>query len=1046
MSTFQIHRILPFQEIDKNCLISRKGAVTVAFQLTKLPLFALSKGEMQMLFEALQKAIVSFSDGVVFHFQEWFTGAIHEASPLSVEPGNLLVTGSNLHFNGRRHRHHRSYLFVTWRGESDRLASPVLSSLMRPTLVPEFALDPVALDSFLSECSRLADLLNATEMIQVRQLEGRELAGTTDKTGLLEQYVTLNPDHLAPTLDDIDISKGMIQVGNKQAILATVADAAQLPAQCTPQGRYEPYSTAGTDFPVGFATHLGPLLDADHLYNLFIVKDKARPVLKKLETQRRRLHTLSGKSRVNAVTAAEIDAYLDQAAKPGNPPVRVHLNVMAWSENPAIQSQLRSRIATAMARTGAVPHFESVGAATLWWAGLSGNAGDLPESETFLSFPGTGLCWFLPESADASSTVPQGIRLGDRFSGIPVNVDLSEEPMRNGLITNRNKFILGGSGSGKSFFMNHLVQHAHRDGAHVVLLDIGGSYRGLCQLLEGYYFECTEKTPICFNPFLLAEGESLDTEKKESLKALLQTLWKKNDEGFRRSEYVTLSNMLDGYYQWLAANPETFPCFDGFYEWLQRDFLPRLAQEGIRESDFDCRNLLYVLRPYYKGGEYDCLLNARENTDLFHQRLIVFDLDSIKDHPILFPVTTLIFMELFISKMRKLKGIRKVILLEEAWKAIAKDGMSDYVKYLFKTVRKFYGEAIVVTQDIEDIISSPVVKNTIINNADCKILLDQSKFVNRMDPIMELLGLTEKDKAMVLSLNKANDPNLRYKEVFIALGANHSRVYRVEVSLEEYLVYTTEEKERVKVLDYAAQKGGLKKGIPALVADIRSGAVKLLIALLFTAGFLLVPQGKASAQLFDVVEEAIKAALEEADLRIQRLKSETLWLQNAQKSLENTMAGNLLDDITGWVQQQDDLYAEYYQELWQVKSVFTTYGRVKSLVERQVLLVKEYEQATAAVRSDPHLSGEELVHILAVYSGILDASVRNIDQLATVMTGFATQMDDAGRLRIIDETAAAIDRNYAALHSYTEENSLLSLQRAKDQADIQTIRRLYGLQ
>jgi conjugation system TraG family ATPase len=199
-------------------------------------------------------------------------------------------------------------------------------------------------------------------------------------------------------------------------------------------------------------------------------------------------------------------------------------------------------------------------------------------------------------------------------------------------------------------------------------------------------------------------------------------------------------------------------------------------------------------------------------------------LDNIKDHPILFPVVTIIIMEVFISKMRKLKGVRKMILIEEAWKAIAKEGMAEYIRYLFKTVRKFYGEAIVVTQEVEDIISSSIVKQAIINNSDCKILLDQSKYQNKFDQIQELLGLTEKEKALVLSINKSNDPKRKYKEVFISLGGVQSKVYATEVSLEEYLAYTTEESEKIKVQEYTNRYGGnRRKAIAELANDIRTG-------------------------------------------------------------------------------------------------------------------------------------------------------------------------------------------------------------------------------
>jgi conjugation system TraG family ATPase len=369
-----------------------------------------------------------------------------------------------------------------------------------------------------------------------------------------------------------------------------------------------------------------------------------------------------------------------------------------------------------------------------------------------------------------------------------------------------------------------MARSYYEQGTHIVLVDVGHSYKGLCDLVNGYYFTYDETNPIKFNPFYIGTGDNLDTEKKESIKTLLLALWKKDDETYNRSEYVALSISLQKYFELMDKDRSIFPCFNTYYEFLRDDFVKILKADRVKEKDFDVENFLYVLRPYYKGGEFDYLLNATENLDLLKERFIVFELDNIKDHPILFPVVTIIIMEVFISKMRKLKGVRKMILIEEAWKAIAKEGMAEYIKYLFKTVRKFYGEAVVVTQEVEDIISSPIVKQAIINNSDCKILLDQSKYQNKFDQIQELLGLTEKEKTLVLSINRGNDPKRKYKEVFISLGGALSKVYAVEVSLEEYLAYTTEESEKMKVHEYAKKWGGdIQKGIAELANNLRSG-------------------------------------------------------------------------------------------------------------------------------------------------------------------------------------------------------------------------------
>jgi conjugation system TraG family ATPase len=470
----------------------------------------------------------------------------------------------------------------------------------------------------------------------------------------------------------------------------------------------------------------------------------------------------------------------------------------------------------------AVAKQETDGAPQVWWAGLPGNEAEFPMNDTFDTFAEQA-CFFLNmETNYKTSLSPVGIRLGDRLTGKPVHVDISDEPMLQGICTNRNKFILGPSGSGKSFFTNHMVRSYYEQGTHILLVDVGHSYKGLCDLVGGYYFTYDEADPIRFNPFYISKGAVLDTEKKESLKSLLLALWKKEDQVLERSEYVALSNALQGYYEKLAKYPEIFPSFNTFYDYLSSEFAADLKADNVRERHFDLDNLLYVLKPFYKDGEFGYLLNATTNLELLTERFIVFELDNIKDHPILFPVVTLIIMETFITKMRQLKGIRKMILIEEAWKAIAKEGMAEYIKYLFKTVRKFFGEAVVVTQEVEDIISSPVVKETIINNSDCKILLDQSKYQNKFDIIQDLLGLTEKEKVQILSVNKANDPGRKYKEVFISLGGQLSKVYRTEVSPEEYLAYTTEESEKLKVQQYTKKYGSIQKGIAVLTAEQRA--------------------------------------------------------------------------------------------------------------------------------------------------------------------------------------------------------------------------------
>ena len=244
-----------------------------------------------------------------------------------------------------------------------------------------------------------------------------------------------------------------------------------------------------------------------------------------------------------------------------------------------------------------------------------------------------------------------------------------------------------------------------------------------------------------------------------------------------------------------------------------------IEEKKVREKDFDIDGFLNVLEPFYRGGDYDFLLNSDKELDLTGKRFIVFELDNISSNKVLLPVVTLIIMETFIAKMRRLKGIRKMILIEECWKALMSANMSEYIKYLFKTVRKYFGEAVVVTQEVDDIISSPIVKEAIINNSDSKILLDQRKYMNKFEHIQRLLGLTEKEKGQILSINQANHPGRFYREVWIGLGGTCSAVYATEVSEEEYFTFTTEESEKLEVQRIAGGPEGSLEGAIRRLAE-----------------------------------------------------------------------------------------------------------------------------------------------------------------------------------------------------------------------------------
>lgn len=717
------------------------------------------------------------------------------------------------HFNERPYLHHTCYLFLTKTTKERSRQQSNWNTLCRGFLVPKEIRDKETVEQFMEAVGQFESIVNDSGLVRLERLTTEEITGMENEPGIIERYLTLSADGTT-MLQDMQLNPDGMRIGDKRLCLHTLSDLDYLPGKVRTDGRYERLSTDRSDCRLSYAAPVGVMLPCDHIYNQWIFIDDSNENLSRFEKMAKNMQSLSRYSRSNQINKEWLDEYLNEAHSNGLQSVRCHCNIIAWAENGDELRRVKNDVGSALALMECTPHHNTTDLPALYWAGIPGNEADFPAEETFYTFTGQALCFFTAETCYRNSLSPFGIRMVDRLTGKPVFLDISDLPMKKGVVTNRNKFILGPSGSGKSFFTNHLVRQYWEQGTHILLVDTGNSYKGLCDLIhqktgedDGIYFTYKENDPISFNPFF-TEDYRYDIEKRDSIKTLILTLWKREDEPPRRSEEVALSNAVSLYIEKIKKNRKIKPNFNSFYDFVRKDYRKVLADKNVREKDFDVDGFLNVLEPYYKNGEYGYLLNSDKELDLLNKRFIVFELDVVKDNPILFPVVTIIIMETFINKMRRLQGIRKMILIEEAWKAIAKEGMANYIRYLFKTVRKFYGEAVVVTQEVDDIISSPVVKETIINNSDCKILLDQRKYQNKFDQIQNLLGLTDKERSQILSINLANAANRLYKEVWIGLGGTQSAVYATEVSAEEYLCYTTEETEKLELTRLTEKLGG----------------------------------------------------------------------------------------------------------------------------------------------------------------------------------------------------------------------------------------------
>lgn len=819
-----LERRFPLLSVENGCIVSKDADLTVAFEVELPELYTVTADEYEAMHSSWIKAVKVLPEHSVVCKQDWFVKETYRPKTDDGEQ-SFLTRSYELHFNERPYLNHKCYLFLTKTTRERSRRKSDFNTLCRGFLLPKEITDKDAAARFLEAVEQFERIMNDSGHIRLRRLETDEITGTKERPGLVEKYFSLSLKDETAVLQDICLKPGRMRIGDKRLCLHTLSDTEDLPGRLSTDMRYERMSTDRSDCRLSFAAPVGLLLSCNHIYSQYVFIDDAQEILQMMEKNSRNMLSLSKYSRSNAINQEWTEMYLDEAHTKGVLPVRCHCNVIAWAEDAEEFRRIRNDTGSQLAMMECTPRYNTIDTPVIYWAGIPGNAGDFPSEESFYTFLEQAVCLFAGETNYRSSPSPFGIRLADRQNGIPVHVDISDLPMKRGIITNRNKFILGPSGSGKSFFTNHLVRQYYEQGAHILLVDTGNSYQGLCRMIhdrtngkDGIYITYEEDNPISFNPFYTESGK-FDVEKRDSINTLILTLWKREDESPKRSEEVALSGAVNAYIRKISENRNIRPDFNGFYEFVADDYRRMIEEKKVREKDFDIDGFLNVLEPFYRGGDYDFLLNSDKELDLTGKRFIVFELDNISSNKVLLPVVTLIIMETFIAKMRRLKGIRKMILIEECWKALMSANMSEYIKYLFKTVRKYFGEAVVVTQEVDDIISSPIVKEAIINNSDCKILLDQRKYINKFEHIQRLLGLTEKEKGQILSINQANHPGRFYREVWIGLGGTCSAVYATEVSEEEYFTFTTEGSEKLEVQRIAGGPEGSLEGAIRRLAE-----------------------------------------------------------------------------------------------------------------------------------------------------------------------------------------------------------------------------------
>jgi conjugation system TraG family ATPase len=678
-----------------------------------------------------------------------------------------------------------------------------------------FTKDNKRLTVFLKNITKIIELLNQ------RGLKPKAL-NKVQLERYIQQYLSFNFSDEVIGFDNIKAGDEYVSIGAKKVKSITLIDIDEvnIPSQIKPYRELN----FGFLFPTDFMQSLHNVPCDTLVFNQIISIPDQRGEFNKLEQKKKRHSSMPDPA--NQIAVEDIEKCFENIARDNQLLVYGHYNLIVACSDETEVNKASNYVESSLFELGIFISKNAYNQLELFRTGFIGNSGELEEYDRFLTTSDASICFMFKERLPTDEKSNFQIRFCDR-QGIPLSIDTSDLPMETGRINNRNKFVLGPSGSGKSFFMNHLVRQYYAQDTDVVLVDTGHSYSGLCSYYGGKYITYSEQKPITMNPFRIGENE-YNEEKREFLKSLIGLLWKGADGFLNQVEDSVLMSTIQAYYKVYFKKDRTLLSFNTFYEFSMTHIETIIERERI---NFDLNEFQFILKKFYEGGEYAAILNDDIDQSLFDESFIVFEIDAIKEHKVLFPITTLIIMDVFLQKMRH-KSNRKALIIEEAWKAIASPMMAGYILYLYKTVRKFRGEAVVVTQELDDIIGNEIVKNSIINNSDTICLLDQTKFKDSYTEIAALLSLNEVEQKKIFTIN--NLPNKenrgRFKEVYIKRGGV-GEVYGVEVSMHEYLTYTTERSEKEAVQYYVEHFGGFDKdyrtGLDCFVSDFEKSHKKL---------------------------------------------------------------------------------------------------------------------------------------------------------------------------------------------------------------------------
>lgn len=809
----------PIYGYERKALISKeKGCVTIPLQLELPEVFTLDAREYAMLQELFFNIINILGPNRLLHRQDFFLQENYVPIRERLE-GDMLERANEKHFEDRPYLIGTHYLYISIVPENyikygSKRANSFLGKnrdFYLTRTVPKEFIDNGLLNEFEGQVENIDNLINSSGLIKSEILDYDNLFAPD---GLYAKYFDLSEKNA--NLSDVDFANNTINVGDKRAQFFTLENLDQFTKEHIGiHELYGKFTTRHNRFPIGNLFSLGFKVPHEHIINQYIHipdQEKAHSGLRKKARSFQRFST-GKKDDSNTIYSDQIFDYTKDILENHKETVFYHLNVLGFEDDRNKHRQMENSVASAFKKLKINAKKNSIDRKNLFFAGIPGNAVGI-SSDMYMPMPSdmvSALLYFEGGYKDATKSV-DGLRVVDRITGRPYATSMYRIPEERGWIFNRGMLVASGSGGGKSFYVNHYIASELRQGGEAVIMEDGNSYDKLTEVFGGVILQHDDKNPFTFNPFLLdrhdiiedhRKGKTLTEGKLLHLVTLLKLITgnKKNPESLEVTNTV-LELLVTNYYGSMWRSKKTDFRFDTFFEYCKGHIAALIQTKEIPKEKFDANVFLFLLEKYYTDGPRGDLLNKQDGriTGLSDEKVVYFKLGKLIDNELLFPITALMIMDIFNKKMHDLSklSINKIIAVDEAWKALITPELEPYFNGQSRMARKLGGQPIFISQKVSDFISSEIIKNAIVVNSHIKVFLDMRDFAQSFDKIQAIMGLTEKQKQLILSINKDLPEGRKLREVAFC-WMDRIKIYGVETSLEEKCIYETNPMESSKI-------------------------------------------------------------------------------------------------------------------------------------------------------------------------------------------------------------------------------------------------------